>query len=68
MNSKDLKGCNVKLYLEGGHTITGEVLDVTFITTIVTGGGCDMHEALVLLLNGHTTMIRFDKVIVFEVW
>ncbi len=68
MRLNDFVGNNVTLYLEGGHVIKAKVADISRIETSGIGGGLVKYDTLVLILNGHTTMVRFDKVVAFEIY
>jgi len=68
MRINDFVGANVILYLEGGHVLKAKVADVTSLETTESGGRSIRHEALVLLVNGHTTIVRFDKIVASEIY
>lgn len=68
MKAKDIKGQKVTLYLDGGRIFTAKVNDVTLIETTDSCGRLVRYEGLVLIVNGHTTIVRFDKVIAFEIY
>ncbi len=68
MRLNDFVGCSVTLYLEGGHVIKAKVADISYIETTDSCGRRVKYDTLVLILNNHTTMVRFDKVSAFEIY
>ncbi len=68
MRLNDFVGSNVTLYLEGGHVIKAKVADISYIETTDSCGRRVKYDTLVLILNEHTTMVRFDKVAAFEIY
>lgn len=68
MRNKQLVGQTVTFYLVGGHKLTATVKSCDDrIELLNTHRSLDMHDCLVVILNGHTTFIRADQVCAFEV-
>ena len=68
MSIDDFIKRSVKLYLEGGHVLKGKVYDKTWIRSTSSNGNLLKKEALVLEVNGHTTLVIFDKVVAYEIY
>lgn len=69
MGIYDFVGKNsiVTLYLEGGHILkNAKVIGTTSLKTIENDGRSIQHEALALRFNGHSTIVRFDKIVAIE--
>lgn len=68
MKIEDFVGRTVTLYLEGGHVIIGKVYEISSIRTITSNGNIARYEVLVIILNDHTTFVRFDKISAYEIY
>lgn len=64
MSFINLIGKKVTLYLEGGHVIKGRVVDTSCLEM-----DNIKYETLVLVpKNEHTTNVRVDKIVAFEIY
>ena len=68
MDYMDFVDRDVTLYLEGGTALKGHVRDVNKLRTPVTGGNFADHIMLVMIHNNHTTFVRLDKVVAYEIY
>ncbi len=63
----DLIGNMVTFYLVGGHIITGQVRNITSIEFSEPDGRIGRYSVLVVIHNSHTTLIRADRVVTYEI-